>query len=639
MRVNVRPFPFPALDSQEVEIVERKGRGHPDSICDALAEGLSLALARFYRERFASILHHNVDKVLLSGGSAEPSFGGGAVVEPIDLYLAGRAVREFAGTPVPVEALALEVSRQWLGSNLHALDAEKHVRVHCLIRSGSKELVALFGRQRDTGTWLANDTSCGVGFAPFTALESVVYRVERHLNRVARKGDHGAVGEDIKVMGVRSGDAIHLTIAAALIGRFLGGVADYAEQKAALAELAAHTARCFTERDVTVDVNSADDLPRQQLYLTVTGTSAEAGDDGEAGRGNRANGLITPYRLMTLESVAGKNPVSHVGKLYNLGAGLLANTLVQSLPEVSEAAIALASQIGQPITEPRLVDVQVRTADPGTLDDLRGAIDDIVQDRLSGLGSLWKDLLDGRLSSDRWPFGRGNFTLRVRQDDRVREREEMLRSIETGARETASWTGRPHFAPAVMEAMRLVPRHRFVPPSEEAVAYIDGPLAIGYGQTISQPYIVALMTDLAEIQADDVVLEVGTGSGYQAAVLAELASELYTIERVAALAEAARHRLRQLGYDNIQLRLGDGYDGWREQAPFDAIVVTAAAAEVPAPLVAQLSRGGRMVIPVDRGGYSQDLKLIVKDQTGRVSERSVLSVAFVPLRRSVERSP
>ena len=637
MQVNIGQISHPALDHQQVEIVERKGRGHPDSICDALAEGLSLALARFYREHFDSILHHNVDKVLLSGGSAEPSFGGGALGEPIDLYLAGRAVREFQGTQVPVEKLAVEVSRNWLGRNLHALDAEKHVRVHCLIRSGSRDLVALFGRQRETSTWLANDTCCGVGFAPFTELENIVYRVEGRLNRVARKAEQRAVGEDIKVMGVRCAEAIHLTIAVALIGRFLGGIEEYARQKADLVELAAQTARCFTDRNVTVEVNVADDVPRQRLYLTVTGTSAEAGEDGEAGRGNRANGLITPYRLMTLESVAGKNPVSHVGKLYNLGAGLMADALVRSLPEVTEAGVALVSQMGQPIAEPHLVDVQVRTADVRALDDLRGPIGDIVQQQLTGLGSLWKDLLDGRIESNRWPFGCGNLTLKRGQGEHSRERDEMVRGIEVEAQDTVTWTGRSHFAPEVMKAMHSVPRHRFVPPSEEAVAYIDGPLAIGYGQTISQPYIVALMTDLAEIGVDDVVLEVGTGSGYQAAVLAELASELYTIERVPALAEAARRRLRGLGYGNVQVRLGDGYEGWREQAPFDAIVVTAAAREVPPPLVAQLSRGGRMVIPVDKGAYSQDLKLIVKDRAGHVSERSILPVAFVPLKRFVER--
>lgn len=221
-------------------------------------------------------------------------------------------------------------------------------------------------------------------------------------------------------------------------------------------------------------------------------------------------------------------------------------------------------------------------------------------------------------------------------DNRAQEREEMLRVIETQARNTAGWTGRRQFAPAVMQAMRCVPRHQFVPVSEEAVAYIDGPLAIGYGQTISQPYMVALMTDLVEIQVDDVVLEIGTGSGYQAAVLAQLASELYTIERVPALAEAAGRRLGELGYGNVHLRLADGYEGWQEHAPFDAIVVTAAASAVPAPLVTQLGRGGRMVIPIDRGSYRQDLMLLVKDQAGRVSERSILPVAFVPLRRSVE---
>ncbi|MGF1613466.1 MAG: protein-L-isoaspartate(D-aspartate) O-methyltransferase [Gammaproteobacteria bacterium] len=637
MRINVRPFPFPALASQAVEIVERKGRGHPDSICDALAEELGLELMRFYREWFDAILHHNVDKVLLAGGSAQPAFGGGSVVAPMELYFAGRAVQTFQGKSVPVGSLALEVSRRWLASHLHALDPDQHVRVHCLIRGGSRDLVELFGRHRETGIGLANDTSCGVGFAPLSELEKIVSRVEGRLNRLARKAGRQAVGEDIKVMGVRSGEAVQLTIAVALIDRFLGGIDDYARQKMELVEQVGHIVRGITDRNVSVVLNGADDLPRQRVYLTVTGTSAESGDDGEAGRGNRANGLITPYRPTTLESVAGKNPVSHVGKLYNLGAGLMADALVRRLPDVTEAGVAMVSQIGRPVTEPQLVDVQMRAADSRGLDDVRGAIDEIVQEQLARLGFLWEELLDGRIKGDRWPFARGHFTLTGGQDERSPERDEMVNGIARQAQETAGWTGRDHFAPSVMAAMRCVPRHRFVPPSEEAVAYVDGPLAIGHGQTISQPYIVALMTDLADIQADDVVLEIGTGSGYQAAVLAELARELYTVERVPALADAARRRLKALGYDNIEVQLGDGYEGWPEQAPFDAIVVTAAAPEVPPPLVAQLSLGGRLVIPVHVGAYSQDLKLVVKDPAGRVSERSVLPVAFVPLRRAVER--
>lgn len=210
-------------------------------------------------------------------------------------------------------------------------------------------------------------------------------------------------------------------------------------------------------------------------------------------------------------------------------------------------------------------------------------------------------------------------------------RDAMAREIADMSPVTRDETGRAEFAAPVMAAMARVPRHKFVPPDEVPYAYENRPLPIGYGQTISQPYIVALMTDLTQVGPGDVVLEIGTGSGYQAAILAELAQAVYTMEIIEPLAVQAGERLGRLGYAKVQARLGDGYHGWPEHGPYDAILVTAAASHVPPPLIAQLKAGGRMVIPVGAPFMIQYLLLIEKAGDGSVSTRQVLPVRFVPL--------
>jgi protein-L-isoaspartate(D-aspartate) O-methyltransferase len=213
----------------------------------------------------------------------------------------------------------------------------------------------------------------------------------------------------------------------------------------------------------------------------------------------------------------------------------------------------------------------------------------------------------------------------------ARARERMVDEIAAMARDTARETGRARFSERVMEAMRRVPRHRFVPPALEAGAYANRPLPIGSGQTISQPYIVALSTDLLDLEPTHTVLEIGTGSGYQAAVLAELVASVLTIEIVEPLGREASARLADLGYRNVEVRIGDGYRGWPERAPFDRILVTAAAPDVPKPLVEQLARGGRMVIPVGSSWFGQHLLVIEKAIDGSVVQKNVLAVRFVPL--------
>ncbi len=210
-------------------------------------------------------------------------------------------------------------------------------------------------------------------------------------------------------------------------------------------------------------------------------------------------------------------------------------------------------------------------------------------------------------------------------------RHEMIRTIEQEAAQTASYTGKPRFDPEVMAAMDRVPRHEFVPEAERAYAYDNRPLPIGEGQTISQPYIVALMTDMLDLDPDAVVLEVGTGSGYQAAVLAQLAQQVYSIEIVEPLGLEARARLRRLGFGNVSVHIGDGYAGWPEHAPFDAVIVTAAAPQIPQPLIDQLKNGGRMAIPVGEAWLTPQLLLLSKDLHGKVTTRPILPVAFVPM--------
>lgn len=401
LHLSIRRLGDPSGDLLDLEIVERKGLGHPDTICDEIAEQISLALSRHYLSECGEVLHHNVDKVLLAGGAARPAFGGGEVALPMELFLAGRATTSFNGNDLCIDEIARQVVAGWFSNHIPTMDAERHVKVHCLIRRGSADLGDLFAR-RSGGARLANDTSCGVGYAPLSRLESIVYAVDQELRAMAEPGRRPEIGRDIKIMGVRHGKHIHLTIACALVGRFVQNLAHYANIKRAIAEIAHQTAKRHGADTVSVDVNAADDLAAGSIYLTVTGISAEAGDDGEAGRGNRVNGLITPFRPMTMESVAGKNPVTHVGKLYNIVASLIAQRLIDEISGLDEAQCFVASQIGRPLDQPQAIEVLVRC--PRMRGSINSEISAIVESELSRLGSLAEELAAGSLAVGRWPL-------------------------------------------------------------------------------------------------------------------------------------------------------------------------------------------------------------------------------------------
>lgn len=395
MELIVRTREGHAPGSQPVEVVERKGLGHPDTICDAVAESVSIELSRYYRARFGAILHHNVDKVLLCGGSSRATFGGGEILEPIEIYLAGRATSEYEGEHIPVHDIAIAACRAVLRRRVRELDLDRDVRITSKLRPGSADLTRLFSK--GTPVPCANDTSCGVGFAPLTDLERVVIAVENELTNAEHLAQHPEIGEDVKVMGVRRDHRIDITVGCAFIARYVHDAEDYAGKKHEACDRLRHAARRATDTDVGIVINAADDIARGSVFITATGTSAEAGDDGEVGRGNRVSGLITPYRMSTMEAAAGKNPVSHVGKLYNVVAHRAAESIVKHAPDVSDATCVLVSQIGRPVTDPHIADVQLGLNAKVSLSGLRTTVEEILRTELESLPSLRDALLDGKV--------------------------------------------------------------------------------------------------------------------------------------------------------------------------------------------------------------------------------------------------
>ena len=393
----VSSLEFEKVGTQYAEIVERKGIGHPDTICDSVAEELSVALSKMYIEEFGAIMHHNVDKALLVGGIAEPVFGGGRVISPIEIYIVGRAIKERGDKRLPVEELAIETIQRWLSENLRNIDPSKHVVINTRIKPGSRDLVELFERFQKSGEIpLANDTSFGVGFAPLNDLESIVLNTERFLNSEDMKLKHPEVGEDIKVMGVRIKDKIRLTIALAFVSRYIKDLEDYKEKKEEIRKKVVEFASSLTDKEVEVFINTADNYDNGSVYITVTGTSAEQGDDGQVGRGNRVNGLITPYRPMSLEAAAGKNPVSHIGKIYNVVANIIADRVVREIEEVEEAYCYMVSKIGHPINEPQVCDVKIRAKQKSA--GTEEAVKSIATEELDKMPDTWKRFIQKEFS-------------------------------------------------------------------------------------------------------------------------------------------------------------------------------------------------------------------------------------------------
>lgn len=373
-----------AVQDLEVEIVERKGKGHPDSLIDGAAEAVSLGLCRYYIENFGAILHHNVDKGILVGGKADARFGGGEVTNPIFLMVAGRATESVPidgkTHRVPVDEIARDSIKGFIRETMRYLDPDRHVRIETMIKQGSPDLISVFLRRKDMP--VSNDTSIGVGYAPMSQTEKIVLGIERKLNSKQFKKRFPEVGEDIKVMGLRHKRKLDITVAAAMVSCLIPDASHYVS---VLEEVQEEVEKLVSssELDVTVKLNAADDLKRGSYYLTVTGTSAEQGDDGNTGRGNRVNGLISPMRQYSMEATAGKNPVNHTGKLFNALAMIAAERIAKEVPGVKESYVRVLSRIGRPIDQPQIASAAL-VLDNGTrLSSVRGDVESILDESLS----------------------------------------------------------------------------------------------------------------------------------------------------------------------------------------------------------------------------------------------------------------
>jgi len=383
------------VEQQKVEIVERKGIGHPDSLADGMAEAMSRALSREYMKRLGVVLHHNTDETQIVAGRANPEFGGGEVIEPIYVLLVGRATKVFEGTYIPTDKIALKAAKEYVKTHIRNLDPETDIVFDVRLGEGSTDLKDVFKR----GTIpLANDTSFGIGYAPFSETERLVYNVERRIYNEFRK-KNPAIGEDVKVMGLREGDRITLTIACAFIGKYLSGIKEYDALKEELTSWVKDISAEYTEREVVVNVNTADDYERGIVYLTVTGTSAENGDDGSVGRGNRCNGLITPARPMSMEASSGKNPINHVGKIYNLLANLIARDCVEAVEGIQEVYVRILSQIGKPINEPKALSIQIIPKKGYDVEKMEPKVRAVAEEWLSDTSKVTEMVINGELQT------------------------------------------------------------------------------------------------------------------------------------------------------------------------------------------------------------------------------------------------
>ncbi|MFP3241942.1 methionine adenosyltransferase [Caldisphaera sp.] len=400
--VVIRELVNASVQDNQIELVERKGLGHPDYISDAVSEEASRQLSLYYLQRYGVIMHHNLDKVLLVGGQAMPRWGGGEVLQPIYIIVSGRATTEVKTSEgveeIPLGRIVVKAVKDWISNNLRFLDTEQHVIVDYKIGKGSADLRGIYDSKSQSHR--SNDTSFGAGFAPMSTLEKLVYETERALNSKEFKSKVPASGEDVKVMGLRNGNNIDITIANAIVSRFVNNPSDYLQIKEEIKEKVLDiSSKLASNYNVRVYVNNGDLPDEGVFYLTVTGTSAEHGDDGATGRGNRVNGLITPMRPMSLEATAGKNPVTHIGKIYNVASKEIAEQIYSKVSGIKEVTVRLLGQIGRPINDPLIADVAVIPENNSKItSNMREEINSIVEEYLENLPSLTMRILKGEAS-------------------------------------------------------------------------------------------------------------------------------------------------------------------------------------------------------------------------------------------------
>ncbi len=383
------------IAERKVEVVERKGIGHPDYICDSIMNQVSVELSKEYIKRFGSVMHHNIDKGMLVAGEVKTKFGGGVILKPMRLIFGDRATFEVDGEFIDVGSIAIDTAKQWLKDNLRFVNPES-IEYQVEIAHGSAELTDIF--KRKDAILGANDTSAAVGYAPMTATESIVLEIERYMNSPDFKERFPVSGEDIKVMGLRAGADLYLTIADSLIDTFIESEEDYFRKKDELLEDIKTYVSERTELRPSVFLNTLDREGRGMggIYVTVTGTSAEDADSGQVGRGNRVNGIIPLNRPVSSEAAAGKNPVSHVGKIYNVLSHRIANEVYLNVPDIKEVYVWLLSQIGEPIDQPKIAAAQV-IMEEGSLESVKKEIDEVIDKELANIQEFCMELAYGKV--------------------------------------------------------------------------------------------------------------------------------------------------------------------------------------------------------------------------------------------------
>ena len=377
------------IEDIPVEIVERKGIGHPDSLCDGIAERVSVEYCRWCEDNLGTLLHHNFDKVQLVAGEVDLGYGYGQMIRPIRIQIAGRGTPSFQGKKVPLDTLAIEAARMHIKETMRNLDPDRHMVIDSYAGRGAGELTYVV----DNVT--ANDTSFGVSHWPRSGLESAVFETCNYVNYDLL--DQFPIGEDVKVMGSRRGKEMVLTVALPFLAHQIADASEYVEARQAAEAEIQNFAEQLDTRKVKVMVNTADKVEDGAVYLTLTGTSAEMGDDGSVGRGNRVNGLIAPFRATSLEAACGKNPISHVGKVYNALALLMAQEVVEKLSTVDEATVYLLSQIGAPLDQPLVATAYVRPASGSLNASIEGDVKAILDEQLAQVLTVRDKIISRRL--------------------------------------------------------------------------------------------------------------------------------------------------------------------------------------------------------------------------------------------------
>ncbi len=379
-----------------VEIVERKGLGHPDTICDAVMESVAVELAQAYLKTFGRVLHFNADKAMLVAGQVNCRFGGGSVLAPMRLIMGDRATFEWKNQHLPVKEIAERAAYKWFKRHLPRIKPLKDVDCQVELRPASKELRSVADQPLEP---VANDTSACVGYAPLTPTERLVYQVEQFLNATSFKNEFPYTGEDVKVLAVRTGRDIRITVAMPFLASRIRSESEYFKRKTSVQEALAS----FVKRKIgagfstQVFFNMLDHPGAGEagVYLTMLGTSAEAGDSGEVGRGNRVCGVVSLGRPASAEAAAGKNPAFHVGKIYNVLAQVLAEDIQKKVQGVRDVTVVLTSQIGRPIASPQAVLIESTLARGATMAKVRPQIQRQVELAFTDVPSFCKALAKG----------------------------------------------------------------------------------------------------------------------------------------------------------------------------------------------------------------------------------------------------